>query len=47
LGEEGKLDTALDEVKTEQKYALKSPAFSAGVLAVVPLLVIIETTPER
>jgi hypothetical protein len=47
LGEEGKLGTALGEVKTEQKHALKSSAFSAGVLAVIPLLVIIETTPER
>ena len=47
MGEEGKLDTALGEVKTEQKYVLKSSAFSAGVLAVIPLLVIIETTPER
>jgi hypothetical protein len=45
MGEEGKLDTALGKVKTEQKYALKSSAFSAGVLAVIPLLVIIETTP--
>jgi hypothetical protein len=29
MGDEGKLYTALGEVKTEQKYALKSSAFSA------------------
>jgi hypothetical protein len=47
MGEEGKLDTALGEERTEKNYALKSSAFSAGVLAVIPLLVIIEATPER
>jgi hypothetical protein len=47
MGEEGKLDTALGEERTEKNYALKSSAFSAGVLAVILLLVIIEATPER
>jgi hypothetical protein len=37
----------LDVVNTEQKYLLKRSAFSPGVLAVCPLYVMTDSTPER
>jgi hypothetical protein len=47
LGREGVLGTVLDVVNTEQKYLLKRSAFSPGVLAVCPLYVMTDSTPER
>ena len=47
LGREGILGTVLDVVNTEQKYLLKRSAFFPGVLAVCPLYVMTDSTPEQ